>query len=166
METHRAIELNGMDGFTLAYLGFLIAYSGDWERGAALSAKARSLNPHHPGWYWFVPCFDAYRKGDYPVALEFAQKIAMPGFWRTNLALATACAQLDNLTAARHALATLLTQRPAFKTEARKELAIWWEPDLVEHLLDGLRKAGLEEILAAPIKHTMTEPDEVEDHPS
>jgi TolB-like protein len=46
--TARAVALNSMDGFTLAYLGFLTA--GDWECGGALSAKARSLNPHHPGW--------------------------------------------------------------------------------------------------------------------
>jgi hypothetical protein len=41
-----------MDRFTLAYLGFLTSYAGDWERGGAPSAKARSLNPYHPGWYW------------------------------------------------------------------------------------------------------------------
>jgi TolB-like protein len=139
---HRAIELNPMDGFTLAFLGFLIAYSGDWERGGALSAKARNLNPHHPGWYWFVPCFDAYRKGDYRGALEFARKANMPGFWRTNLAVAAACAQLQDIEAARNSLRNLLAQRPDFAVAAREELAVWWEPDLVEHLLDGLRKAG------------------------
>ena len=26
----------------------------------------------------------------------------------------------------------------------REELAIWWQPDMVEHLILGLRKAGLE----------------------
>lgn len=60
----RAIALNPMDGFTIACLGFLIAYAGDWERGCALNERARSLNPQHPGWYWFVPFFDAYRKSD------------------------------------------------------------------------------------------------------
>ena len=140
----RAIDLNPMDGFTVAYLGFLIAYAGDWERGRTLSAKARSLNPHHPGWYWFVPCFDAYRKGDYRLALEFAQKVNMPGFWRTNLALAAISGQLDEREAARNALGSLLALRPSFATGGREELAIWWEPDLVEHLMDGLRKAGLQ----------------------
>src|SRR5712692_7999523 len=43
----RAVALNPMDGFTLAYLGFLIAYSGDWDRGCALVEQARQLNPHH-----------------------------------------------------------------------------------------------------------------------
>ena len=77
--TDRAVALNPMDGFTLAYLGFLTAYAGDWEHGGAMSAKARSLNPHHPGWYWFVPCFDAYRRGQYRTSLEFAHKVNMPG---------------------------------------------------------------------------------------
>jgi hypothetical protein len=34
--------------------------------------------------------------------------------------------------------------RPDFATAARDECAKWWEPELVEKLLDGLRKAGLE----------------------
>jgi len=76
----RAIALNPMDGFTAAYLGFLIAYAGDWERGCALSERARRLNPHHPGWYWFPSFFDAYRKRDYRGALDVALKVNMPSF--------------------------------------------------------------------------------------
>jgi hypothetical protein len=94
--TTRAVALNEMDGFTFAYLGFLTEYAGDWERGGALSAKARSLNPHHPGWYWFVPCFDAYRRGDYKTSLAFARKVNMPGFWRTQLAIAATAGQLGD----------------------------------------------------------------------
>jgi TolB-like protein len=140
----RALALNPMDGFTLAYLGFLTAYAGDWERGGALSATARRLNPHHPGWYWFVPCFDAYRKGEYTTSLEFAHKVNMPGFWRTQLAIAANCGQVGQQPAARRALETLLVQRPDIAKCPHEELAIWWQPDLVEHLIAGLRKAGLE----------------------
>ena len=140
----RAIALNSMDGFTAAYLGFLIAYSGDWERGCALGAQAMRLNPHHPGWYWFVFFFDAYRKSDYRGALDIAHKINMPGFWRTQLALATANAQLGEPEAARNAVRELLSLRPDFAVVAREELGKWWDPELIEHLIDGLRKAGLE----------------------
>ncbi len=49
----RSLALNSMDGFTAAYLGFQIAYSGDWERGCALAVRFTQLNPNHPGWYWF-----------------------------------------------------------------------------------------------------------------
>jgi serine/threonine protein kinase len=140
----RAVSLNPMDGFTAAYLGFLIAYAGDWERGCALVERARGLNPHHPGWYWFPSFFDAYRKRAYRGALDFALKINMPGFWRTNLALAAAYGQLGERDAACIPVRELLAVRPDFPVVAREELAKWWEPELVEHLIDGLRKAGLE----------------------
>jgi hypothetical protein len=48
---------------------------------------------------WFLPLFDAYRKGDYRGALEFPQKVNMPAFWRTNLALAAINGQLGELEA-------------------------------------------------------------------
>ena len=140
----RAMELNPMDGFTIAYMGFLISYSGDWERGCALMEKARNLNPNHPGWYWFPPFFNAYRKGDYREALEFALKVNMPGFWRNEFALAVTYGQLGELGLARSAAQELLTIRPEFAVTGRKELEKWWQPELVEQLIDGLRKAGVE----------------------
>jgi TolB-like protein/cytochrome c-type biogenesis protein CcmH/NrfG len=140
----RAITLNPMDGFTVAYMGMLMAYAGDWERGCALSEQARSLNPHHPGWCWFPPLFDAYRKSDYHGALEIALKVNMPGFWRTQAALAATYAQLGDLEAARNAARELLGIRPDFAVVAREELGKWWDAELVERLIDGLRKAGVE----------------------
>jgi TolB-like protein len=139
-----AIALNPMDGFTAGFLGFLIAYAGDWERGCALAERARRLNPHHPGWYWFPSFFDAYRKNNYRGALEVALKINMPGFWRTHLALATAYGQLGEREAAHNAVRDLLAIRPDFPVVAREELGKWWDPQLIEQLIEGLRKAGLE----------------------
>jgi TolB-like protein len=140
----KAVALNPMDGFTTAYMGFLIAYTGDWDRGCVLVEHARDLNPHHPGWYWFPSFFDAYRKRDYRAALGFALKVNMPGFWRTNLALATAYGQLGEQAAADIAVRELLALRPDFPAVAREELGKWWDKELIEHLLEGLRKAGLE----------------------
>ena len=140
----RAMELNPMDGFTIAYMGFQISFSGDWERGCALMERARSLNPNHPGWYWFPPFFNAYRKDDYRDALEFALKVNMPGFWRNELALAATYGQLGELKLARNAAQELLAARPEFATAVREECSKWWEPELVEQIIDGLRKAGLE----------------------
>jgi TolB-like protein/Tfp pilus assembly protein PilF len=140
----RALELNPMDGFSLAFLSSFIAYDGDWENGCKLSAKARGLNPNHPGWYWFVPCFDAYRNGDYRLSLEFARKVNMPSLWRTCAVMGAAYGQLGDIESARIPLQTLLARRPNFQADARKDLAIFWGPDIVESLIDGLRKAGLD----------------------
>ena len=133
-----------MDGYVAAYQGFLTAYAGDWERGCALAERARQLNPHHPGWYWLPTVYDAYRKKDYRAALDAALKINMPNFWRANAALAATYGQLGEREAARKALQALLAAKPECAMRAREEFEKSWDPEFVEHLLDGLRKAGLE----------------------
>jgi len=155
----RALALNSMDGFTAAYLGFQIAYAGDWERGCALAERATRLNPNHPGWYWFPLFFNAYRQRDYQGALDAVLKVNMPGFWRTHFALAAAYAQLGERDAASNALRELLTIRPDFHVVARDELRKWWDAELIQHLIDGLRKAGLEiadDNGTAPARHAAT----------
>jgi len=57
---------------------------------------------------------------------------------------AVAYGQLGEREAALKALKELLSVRPSFATSARKELEKWSEPELVEHSVEGLRKAGLE----------------------
>ncbi len=141
----RAIELNRMDASVAAYIGNLIAYSGDWERGSAVVESAMQLNPHHPGWYWFVSFNNAYRQRDYRGALGFALKINLPGNFYTHAVIAQTYGQLGMREEARKALQELLAIRPDFARTAREEYGRWFH-DLafVEHQLDGLRKAGLE----------------------
>src|SRR5580693_9052898 len=148
----RAIALNPLEGYTLAYLGMLIAYSGDWERGCALADRAMQLNPNHPGWYWFPRVFNAYRQRDYQGAREMVHKVNLPGFWRTQLMLAAANGQLGERIAAGNAVRELLKIRPNFPVIARDELKNWYDDALTEHLLEGLSKAGLEvhDAAAAP----------------
>jgi serine/threonine protein kinase len=143
IEVQRAITLNPMDGCTAANLGMLTAFSGEWERGCALTLRAAHLNPNHPGWYWFASAFDSYRRGDYQAALSVALKINMRGLWGTNLVLAVAYGQLGEKEKALAAVRELLIQMPGFASDARHELSKWWQPEFVEQLLDGLRKAGL-----------------------
>jgi TolB-like protein/Tfp pilus assembly protein PilF len=140
----RAIALNPLEGYTLAYLGMQIAFSGDWERGCALADRAMQLNPNHPGWYWFPRALNAYRQRDYHGALHTALKVNLPGFWRTQLILAAANGQLGERLAAGNAVQELLRIRPNFAVIGRDELKKWHDEELTAHLLEGLRKAGLE----------------------
>jgi len=140
----RAIALNPMGGFTAAYMGILLAYAGEWERGCTLVGRALQLNPHHPGWFWYGPFFNAYREGDYRGALEFALKINLPGTFYAQAVLVAAYGQLGEREPGRNALRELLTLRPDFAVIAREEFGKWHDPELVEHVLDGLCKAGLE----------------------
>jgi hypothetical protein len=54
------------------------------------------------------------------------------------------CFSRGQQAAANEALQTLLIQRPDIAKLPRERLGIWWQPDMVEHLIVGLRKAGLE----------------------
>ena len=149
----RTVALNPMDGLTTAHMGSLVAYGGHWERGCALAEKARSLSPHHPAWYWFPDFFNAYRKRDYQGALAIAGRINMRTFWRTHVALAAVYGQLEEREAGAKEVQELLAIKPDFAAVARLELRKWWDPELTEHLIDGLRKSGLEipdESLAEP----------------
>ncbi len=140
----RALELNSMDSCGVAGLGGLIAYAGEWERGCALVHQALRLNPHHPGWYWFPLVFDAYRQGDYRNALDLALRIELPGYRDTQMVLAAVHGQLGEYEAATRCLQELLALAPQFALDARTELGKFLDPGLVEHVIDGLRKAGLE----------------------
>ncbi len=140
----RAIALNPMDGSTVEYLGHLIAFSGEWDLGCELAERARQLNPNHPGWYWAVLFLDAYRKGDYRNARTFILKSNQPGHFFTQALVAAVHGQLGEREEADKALRVVLTLKPEFPLIARDEFGKWYLPELVEQLMDGLRKAGLE----------------------
>ncbi len=140
----RAVKLNPMDGSALAWMGISTAYAGDWEVGCAHAESAMRLNPNHPGWYWFPLAYNAYRKGDYRGALGFALKINIPGYFFTHLITAAAYGQLGMKKPAEKAVDELIATRPEIATAAREDLGIWFQSDHVEHVLEGLRKAGLE----------------------
>jgi TolB-like protein len=139
----RAVALNPMDGNSIAFLGELLTYAGDSERGMALAARAKQLNPNHPGWYWYADFYNSYRQRDYRSALNFVLKANLPGHWGTQAAMAACYAQLGEDAAASKALRDLLELRPDFAETVRTDVEKWWEPDYELHLIDGLRKAGL-----------------------
>jgi tetratricopeptide (TPR) repeat protein len=140
----RALALNPCDGNSVAFLGELLTYAGDRERGLALAERAKRLNPHHPGWYWYADAFNAYRQGDDRGAIGFVLKASLPGHWGSQAALAAAYGQLGDRDRAGKALKELLKLRPGFATGVRRESEKWWDPEYVERWIEGLRKAGLE----------------------
>ena len=148
----QSIALNSLNTPTLAGLGALTAYAGDWERGCALVERALELNPRHPGWYWLPLFYDAYRRGDYRGAVDVALKINLPEFFVLHEALAAAYGQLGEMDAAGKALRKMLRLKPDYAETGRERLEKWFDPEFVEHLMDGLRKAGLEHPALAPAR--------------
>jgi len=140
----RAVAINPMDGATAAWMGLLIAYSGDWERGCALADRAWELNPSLPGVYRYTAWHDAYGRGDYQAALDLALRIDAPENFYNHAVQAMCYAQLGQMDPAHRAVRTLLELRPDYAEVARDLHGRWIRPDLVEKLMEGLRKAGLD----------------------
>jgi TolB-like protein/Flp pilus assembly protein TadD len=143
----RAMSLNPRDGVTSALMAIMIAYSGEWERGAALAERTMALNRHHPGWYHLAVWHHQYRKGEYEAALQTAKKINMPEFHWAQLVTAAACGMLGRREEAHAAIELLRKYNPTFLDfdNVRDDIEKWTaDKDIVEQLLLGLQKAGLE----------------------
>ena len=106
--------------------------------------RGMQLNPRHPGWYWFPLAWNAYRKEDYRGALNYSLKINLPGFFATYEVLAATYGQLGEQQAASQALGEMLKLVPNFGQAAPMLKSIWFSPEMVERVLEGLRKAGLQ----------------------
>src|ERR1035438_8704747 len=156
----RTLELNPMAGSTVAWMGLLIACSGDWDEGCALVESSMKLNPNHPGWYWFPLSWNAYRKGDFRGALNMALKINMPGLFWSHATMAAPYGQLGLRDQGKKALNDLLALKPDFAANATSHLSKYFDSDHSEHMLDGLRKAGLDipEVGATADRKSATKP--------
>lgn len=142
-EAERALALNPNDPETLADIGHYYAFMGQFERGLELNRRARELNPLHPGWYYFASARYHYDRREYDEMLNDVQRVALPHFYWGHLLNAAAQGQLGMPEAAA-SLKTIYDLKPHFS--ARVELNKWNAArDDLDHLMDGLRKAGLEE---------------------
>ncbi len=141
----RALALNARCSYTMAHLGLLFCFSGDWERGLRLAERAIDLCPHHPGWYRLGNFFDEYRQRHYAKALAIHQKINMPDFWVARCFAAMTQAQLGNRAAAQAEVERTLHLWPEFeRIFGTKHLGKWFrnQPDLIAHILEGVKLAG------------------------
>ena len=142
----RVLALNPRDTSNVGFMGTLISYSGDWETGCAVVRKAVQLNPHHGGWMHIVLALDHVRRREHEQALAEAEQINMPGYtWASGLQ-AIVHAHLGHEEEAQQHLAVFLELAPDMARTARAEASAWLpaNPDLAEHCLEGLRKAGLD----------------------
>jgi TolB-like protein len=140
-EAQRALTLNPNDPESLADIGHYYAFMGEFERGVELSKRARLLNPLHPGWYYFSFARYHYDRCEYEETLADVQRISLPHFYWSHLLSAAALGQLQR-DGAGEALARIFRLKPQFN--ARAELEKWnATPHDIDHLLEGLRKAGL-----------------------
>jgi class 3 adenylate cyclase/TolB-like protein len=141
----RAIELNPNDAFVLADLGTWIAYTGAWDRGKELVTRAKLLNPNHQSWWDWIWLLHHYLKGEYRQAHDIALKINLPNNYMIQAALTATYGMLDEQQKTNEALAHLLEIRPDYPLDPRAPFRVrGMQTELIEALMEGLRKAGLQ----------------------
>jgi TolB-like protein len=149
----RAEALNPNDADTLALQGLFLAYLGRPDDGIHSIERAWRLNPLESEWYGWNQAIALYQARRYQESVTAYQQLLNPGN-EALACMAAGYAQLGNTTKAR----SLMDE---FRTRANDELAncpgddpkgwqTYWSNSFpfknsadLDHLLDGLRKAGL-----------------------
>ena len=140
----RAIALNPNDPEPLVHFGSRLVYIGEWERGVALVTKAIALNPEHPQWYLDPIIYYYYQTGDYERALTESQRQRLSDDVWDALFRAMILGQLGRREEAQPLIEAALKLEPNVRERLFDMARIWNVPDpQIEHIADGLRKAGL-----------------------
>lgn len=122
-----------------------VAFAGEWVRGCSIIrqiVKPLAVTPHIFAYPLFL---DAYRTGDYDSAWEIAERFhSSHFFWQSILRIAV-LGKLDRVAEAMPHIDELLALRPGFSEHCRRYLSCFlMEDSLVNDLIDGLQKAGLD----------------------
>jgi len=144
-EAEKALSLNPESFVYLEWIGWLLTLLGDWERGPRLVRRSMARNPNHIPAAYHALWADHLRRGEFEEAHRAAlQYRDATFFWR---ALMRACSlgHLGRIPEARLEAAELLAMKPDFATRGRTLIGRLVKfPDLMERVVIGLGKAGLE----------------------
>ena len=143
----RAIEFN--PNYALAYhgLGYALALGGSPGEAVAQFDKALRLSPQDPYRWAFLTmrAFALVLNREYQDALEWGRKAIteQPGMFWPYVHVTSALGHLDRQAEAEQCLADLLKVKPEFSSATIDETIRFRRDTDREHLLYGLRKAGL-----------------------
>jgi TolB-like protein len=140
----KALALNPNRPNVLAALASVLTRAGQPDAAVTLIAEAMRLDPHHPTWYWTElggAHFTARRYAEAIVAIRHRPNLQF--YWQAYLA---ACyANLGEVEAMGAATAEVMRLRPDFSLTAFASHESYKLTADIDHLLEGLRKAGLPE---------------------
>jgi len=144
-EVKHCLAMNLNSPARLGVIGFYLSLSGEWERGKSILDEAMNKNIGYPLFFHGATSLYDYRKNEYEKAFDEAVKYDIPGlFWAPMLR--TAClGQLNRYEEALEQVQHLKNLKPDFEEKAYYLISRFVkEDDLVGHVIEGLRKAGLE----------------------
>ncbi|MEE8608876.1 MAG: tetratricopeptide repeat protein, partial [Nitrospiraceae bacterium] len=143
----KAIDLSPNDPRNFATLAFILNYSGQPEKAILLLEKAMRLSPYYPDWYLGELGRAYLLTGRYDEAIEaLKQRLRRnPNSGEAHVLLAAAYGKLGRENEAQAALAEFMKPRPYYTLRHYAQGEFYKNPEDLEYVLDGLRKAGFPE---------------------
>jgi len=125
-------------------LAFYICLYGDWERGKKILDCVMTRNVGYPLYFHGVTMLYYYRKKDYELARSESEKYNLPAVFWSPMLKAAVNGQLGESEKAKSNINDLLKLKPDFESKASYLISIYVkEQELVNHILQGLRLAGM-----------------------
>jgi adenylate cyclase len=143
-----AIKLNPSFAAAHVLLGQMCLYAGRPEEAIEQAETGIRLSPTDPRLFIWLPALAGahYLLRHYPEAIEAGRRSwSLNRNWPAGLRYVVAgLAQLDRVEEAQTALAELKRLNPDLAFVERNFRRLYTDPAAVDHILDGLRKAGFE----------------------
>lgn len=143
-EAEKCLAMKPNSPLRLGSIGFYLSLYGDWERGKAILDKVMQSSVNFPLFLFGSTTLYYYRKNEYKKAMEQANQYNVPALFWGPLLRAASFGQLNNSSEAKHNITHLKKLRPDFEEKSRYLISCYVKEDgLVEHLIEGLKKAGM-----------------------
>jgi len=140
-------NLNPNAAYLVGGAAFWVCIAGDFDRGLVNLSRSIKLNPHYPGWFHHAWFLFHLKRGSYPEALAEAERFHMPDFFWSYLDKTVATGLLGRIDAAKVLLDKVKQLHPDFTNHPRYYVSSFvMEKELMEKMLEGLKKAGLRAI--------------------
>ncbi len=143
----RSVELSPSHADNTALLGLYLSFAGRHAEALQVMNRAMRLGPYYPNWYLDIVGSANRFLGNYDEAINALEqnRDRTPNSPRPYIWLASTYAEAGRDEAARAAAKELLTRNPKFSVKQFAKFQAWKNPEDLERLVDGLRKAGLPE---------------------
>ena len=138
-----ALDPNFAPGHSL--LGLALHYAGHSHDAVDILNRAMRLDPYYPDAYlhFLAQCQFSLRRYDKAIATLGRRLVRNPDSDISRVLLASCHGHLGHLEDARIQWEEALRINPDYSLEHRRRVLPYKDPDEVEHLIYGLRKAGL-----------------------
>jgi TolB-like protein len=143
-EVNHCLSMNIGSPLMLGGIGLYLSVYGYWDRGNTILDKVMSKNIGYPKYLHAPTCLNYYRQKKYEQAMAEAEKYQIPGVFWGPMLRACCLGQLGKKTKAKAQIEDLLILKPDFESKASCLISRYVkEGDLVDEVVNGLKKAGL-----------------------